>query len=177
VKSDCRYNRIRFLLTRKRNAGFSKYQTMKNRQFVQSNYIKLICISTFLTFAVLFLINCKPEQKQPEVVEKQQVVTTGNASAGNASNTQTSLNLPSAIPASYKTNCAECHGDKGQGIKASPELVGLTTREEDRRSDEDLLGILNNPKSFGLSSKMKSYKDKLSEEEKQEIIGWIKSLK
>lgn len=160
------------MLIRKRNAGFSKYQTMKNRQFVKNNYIKVICISAFLTFAVLFSINCKPEQKQPEVVEKQSVVTTGNAS-----NTQTSLNLPPAIPASYKTNCAECHGDKGQGIKASPELAGLTTREEDRRSDEDLLEILNNPKSFGLSSKMKSYKDKLTEDEKQEIIRWIKSLK
>jgi mono/diheme cytochrome c family protein len=158
---------------RKPNAVFSdKYQTMKNRQFVQSNSIKLTCISAFLIFASLFLINCKPEQKQPEIVEKQPAVVNSNAS-----NTQTSSALPTAIPASYTKNCAECHGDKGQGIKASPELTGLTTREEDRRSDEDLLEILNNPKSFGLSSKMKSYKDKLSEEEKQAIILWMKSLK
>jgi mono/diheme cytochrome c family protein len=150
---------------------------MKKRQLILIKFAKTIFVSVFMVFAGLIFINCKAEQKTTETSNKQTVIANNNNSAGNASNTQTSSALPTAIPASYTKNCAECHGDKGQGIKASPELTGLTTREEDRRSDEDLLEILNNPKSFGLSSKMKSYKDKLSEEEKQEIVLWIKSLK
>jgi mono/diheme cytochrome c family protein len=145
---------------------------MKKRPIVQIESKKAFFVGAFIICASLLFANCKSEQKLTEVIEKQTVVASSSVA-----NTQTILNLPVAIPVSYKTNCAECHGDKGQGIKASPELVGLTTREEDRRSDEDLLGIIDNPKSFGLSSKMKSYKDKLTDDEKQEIIHWIKSLK
>jgi cytochrome c553 len=141
------------------------------KQSVQNQTIKMFFVLVFFIGCTV-LINCTPEQKQPEVVGNQSIVTNNTVS-----NSETSLSLPLANPVSYKSNCAECHGDKGEGIKASPELIGLTTREEERRSDEDLLGIINNPKSFGLSSKMKSYKDKLTEDEKQEIIRWMKSLK
>jgi mono/diheme cytochrome c family protein len=147
---------------------FDKNQQLK-KQLNKVQYVKSLFVAVFV---ISGLVNCKSEQKQPETAEKQPVIANINSSG-----TQTSSILPTEIPPSYKTNCAECHGDKGQGVKAAPELAALTTREEDRRSDEDLLGILNNPKSFGLSSKMKSYKDKLTEDEKQEIIRWIKSLK
>lgn len=81
------------------------------------------------------------------------------------------------IPKSYVTNCAKCHGANAEGKGVFPELHGLTTREEEKRSDEDLLGIINNPSSFGLSSKMPSYEHKLTEDQKREIIRWIKTLK
>ena len=138
--------------------------------------VKKSVLAATSAVVIFGLLNCNSVPKQPETV----VAANTNVAANMPANVNTAASNGSAsveIPLSYKTNCAECHGDKGQGIKASPELTGLTTREEDRRSDEDLLGIINNPKSFGLSSKMKSYKDKLTEDEKQEIIRWIKSLK
>jgi mono/diheme cytochrome c family protein len=131
--------------------------------------VKKLVLTAASAVVIFGLLNCNSAPKQPENVAA--------ANTNVAANVPANVSVNVEIPLSYKTNCAECHGDKGQGIKASPELTGLTTREEDRRSDEDLLGILNNPKSFGLSSKMKSYKDKLTEDEKQEIIRWIKSLK
>ncbi len=81
------------------------------------------------------------------------------------------------VPDSYKTNCAKCHGGNGEGTKKFPELTGVTTREEDRLSDENLVAIIDDPGSYGLSSKMPSFRDKLSEEEKREIVRYIKSLK
>lgn len=84
--------------------------------------------------------------------------------------------VPVAVPATYVSSCAKCHGPNGEGKGAYPELHGLTTREDERRSDEDLLGIINDPGSFGLSAKMPSYEHKLNDEQKQEIINWLKSL-
>lgn len=91
-----------------------------------------------------------------------------------ANNTQVSEVLPP--PKVYLDNCAKCHGKKGDGTNLYPDLIGLTTREEDRRSDEDLLGIINDAKTYGLSSKMPAYKNKLTGEQKQEIIKWLKTL-
>jgi mono/diheme cytochrome c family protein len=141
----------------------------KQPKFARCEFAKVSFAAVFAVFACLNLVNCTSSvQIQPVAADN------------GAANIQTNVSRILAngeVPPSYKTNCAECHGDKGQGVKASPELSGLTTRVEDRRSDQDLLGIINNPKLFGLSSKMKSYKDKLTEDEKQEIIQWIKSLK
>ncbi len=83
----------------------------------------------------------------------------------------------SGPPKIFLTTCAECHGDNGEGTKKYPELKSVTTREEDPLSDEDLLAIINDAKSMGLSAKMPSFKKKLTEEEKQEIIRWLKTLK
>jgi mono/diheme cytochrome c family protein len=80
-------------------------------------------------------------------------------------------------PKVYLSICAECHGDKGEGTKKYPELKGVTTREEEPLSDENLLAIINDAKSMGLDPKMPSFKNKLSEEEKHEIIRWLKTLK
>ncbi len=141
-------------------------------QIALQKYAKVAVIIAFT-----FIIGCLAIACQPQI--KVENTASANTETGQINvNSNIVNNLSNGeIPPAYKTNCAECHGDKGQGIKAAPELVGLTTRDEDRRSDQDLIGILNNPKAFGLSSKMKSYKDILSEREKQEIVQWIKSLK
>jgi ubiquinol-cytochrome c reductase cytochrome b subunit len=81
------------------------------------------------------------------------------------------------MPTTYKTNCAKCHGDGGEGTKKFPELIGVTTREEDKLSDENLIDIMNDPAAYGLSSKMPAFRDKLTEDEKREIVRYIKSLK
>ncbi len=88
----------------------------------------------------------------------------------------TSVSSPSAKPSVYEVNCAKCHGDNGEGTKKFPELVGITTREEDQLSPEMVLAIINDPKAVGRSSKMPAYKSKLSEPEKQELVAWIRSL-
>ncbi|NOT46989.1 MAG: c-type cytochrome [Acidobacteria bacterium] len=87
-----------------------------------------------------------------------------------------SFESPPSVPASYATNCAKCHGANGEGTKKFPELVGLTTREEDQLTPELILQIINDPKSVGRSTQMPAYRNKLSELEKQQIVSWIRSL-
>lgn len=106
-------------------------------------------------------------QKQAEPVNDAQPVTT--------SQTEPSGGL--TVPDVYTTNCAKCHGASGEGTKKFPEVAGVTTREEDQLSPEMVLAIINDPKSEGRGSKMPSYKNKLSEPEKQEIVTWIRSLR
>lgn len=81
------------------------------------------------------------------------------------------------MPAVYSVQCAKCHGANGEGTTKFPEIVGLTTREEDQLSPQLILDIINDPKSVGRSTKMPAYKNKLSEAEKQDLVSWIKSLK
>lgn len=80
-------------------------------------------------------------------------------------------------PKIYVTNCGKCHGLNGEGTTKYPELTGVTTREEDKLSDEDVVAIINDPGSFGLSADMPSFRDKLTEAEIEEIAGYIRSLK
>lgn len=80
-------------------------------------------------------------------------------------------------PKAYKENCARCHGAKGEGAKKNPTLIGAATRAEDAFTEAELMEIINDAKSFGLSAKMPSFKNKLTEIEKREIIGWLKTLK
>lgn len=81
-----------------------------------------------------------------------------------------------AIPSSYTTNCAKCHGERGEGTEKFPELTELTTREEDQLSPEMILAIIEDPKKVGRSAKMPAYKNKLNEDQKQELVMWIRSL-
>ncbi len=108
------------------------------------------------------LIKTGKADRQPET--QAAVVSDSNATS------------PASVPEAYVSNCAKCHGAGGEGKRPFPELHGLTTRDEERRSDDDLLGIINDPGSFGLSSKMPSYEHKLTDEQKQEIINWLKAL-
>lgn len=83
---------------------------------------------------------------------------------------------PISIPSSYAVNCAKCHGASGEGTEKFPELVNLTTREEDQLTPELILAIIDDPKKVGRSSKMPAYKNKLSDDQKQELVTWIRSL-
>lgn len=86
-----------------------------------------------------------------------------------------------AVPDIYKQNCAKCHGANGEGANngkdKGPKLTDVTTRDDDKLSDADIVAIINNPVDFGLSSKMPSYEHKLTEEQKLEVVAWIKTLK
>lgn len=117
---------------------------------------------------------------KPRTIQLGSFTTTSSDEKSDAQETtQSDMNHKSIVkvPDAYITQCAKCHGKQGEGVTVFPSLVGITTREEEPRTNEDLLGIINNPRLFSLSSKMVSYKDKLTEEEKQEIVRWIASLK
>jgi ubiquinol-cytochrome c reductase cytochrome b subunit len=80
-----------------------------------------------------------------------------------------------APPESYITNCSACHGTRGQGASIFPKLLGVASKP--RRTVEDIINLLNNPLAYGIEPPMKSYADKLTEEEKREIAEWVAQLK
>jgi ubiquinol-cytochrome c reductase cytochrome b subunit len=78
-------------------------------------------------------------------------------------------------PESFVTNCAACHGMRGEGTALFPKLIGVS--QKPRRTAEDLVGILNDPAAYGLRPPMKSYADKLTEQEKSDIAAWLLTLR
>ncbi len=92
-----------------------------------------------------------------------------------SSNTQTNVLAGGGPPESYIINCSACHGTRGQGVQKFPKLVGVGSKP--RRSVEDIIALLNDPKAYGLEAPMRSYAEKLTEDEKREIAEWVASLK
>jgi ubiquinol-cytochrome c reductase cytochrome b subunit len=78
-------------------------------------------------------------------------------------------------PESYVTFCSACHGTRGQGAQSFPKLTGVGSKP--RRTVEDIVSLLNDPTAYGLEPPMRSYKDKLTEEQKREIAEWVAGLK
>ena len=70
--------------------------------------------------------------------------------------------------------CRMCHELDGKGGKAGQPLKGIA----DGKSDEQLRAVLLNPKrALGPKTKMPSFARKLSGDEEQAIIEFVKSLK
>ncbi len=82
---------------------------------------------------------------------------------------------PGSPPESYVTHCSACHGTRGQGAQMFPKLTGVGSKP--RRTVEDIVNLLNDPLAYGIEPPMRSYKDKLTEEEKREIAEWVAGLK
>jgi len=84
-----------------------------------------------------------------------------------------------AIPNAYVRQCAVCHGARGEGITRGslrfPPLIGISSKP--RRTVEDLVALLNDPVAYGLEPPMRSFANKLTEDQKQEIAEWIVKLK
>lgn len=87
----------------------------------------------------------------------------------------TPVNNSGAPPESYITNCSACHGTRGQGASIFPKLIGVASKP--RRTVEDIINLLNDPLAYKIEPPMKSYADKLTEEEKREIAEWVATLK
>lgn len=112
---------------------------------------------------------------------------TGAAQTAGATETATSSNTPadssntsaagsqSAPPEAYTRNCARCHGPHAEGRSIYPPLVGIS--EHPRRGFEDIVAILNDPRAYGLESRMPSFARKLTDEEKRAVAAWVVSLK
>jgi cytochrome c553 len=75
--------------------------------------------------------------------------------------------------------CATCHGEHGEGARQGPlkfpPLLGVAAKP--RRSIEDIIALLNDPKAYGLEPPMKSFATKLTDQEKREIAEWVVKLK
>jgi len=100
----------------------------------------------------------------------------GADTAGLSSNSNAAANTPSAEPPeAFTRNCAKCHGPHAEGRSIYPSLVGISLKP--RRTVEDIVAILNDPRSYGLESRMPSFAKKLSEEDKRAVAEWVASLK
>lgn len=89
--------------------------------------------------------------------------------------------MPASLPAppeAFINECADCHGNSGEGIEGEdtgPSLIGVTTKP--RRTREDLLRILERPRRYGLKKPMPGSFPELTAEEKQQIVEWLEKLK
>lgn len=77
-------------------------------------------------------------------------------------------------PAAYLKNCASCHGSRGTGTQLFPSLLNVAAKP--RRTVDDLVAIMNDPKSYGLRPPMKSFAGKISDDDKRAIAEWVESL-
>lgn len=88
-------------------------------------------------------------------------------------------NSSSGPPKSYLRLCATCHGQRGEGAQQGPlrfpQLLGVATKP--RRTLSDIMALIDDPEAYGLEPPMKSFRGKLTEEEKRAIAEWIVSLK
>ena len=78
----------------------------------------------------------------------------------------------------YMKFCVNCHGAKGEGGRQGrltfPPLVGVSAKPQ--RTVDDIVGLLKNPQAYGLEPPMRSFTDKLTEEQMREIAQWIVKL-
>jgi len=77
-------------------------------------------------------------------------------------------------PEAYAQSCAACHGDKGEGALFVP-LLGVASKPQ--RSKEDLLKILDDARAYGIKAPMPESFPKLSQQEKEQIVDWMLTLK
>lgn len=117
-------------------------------------------------------------RRAPFVPRRVQIGDEGeNANGGTNDATNSSpliANGQTPPPAAFTENCAKCHGARGEGKSINPRLIGVSAQP--RRSVEDIIAILNNPASYGLESRMPTFADKLTDEEKRQLALWIVSL-
>jgi mono/diheme cytochrome c family protein len=74
----------------------------------------------------------------------------------------------------FKSRCAGCHGPDGAGntsIGKSMHLHSFASPEVQNKSDKELAGIITAGKGA-----MPSYKDKLSEAQIKDLVGYIRKL-
>ena len=79
----------------------------------------------------------------------------------------------------YTKYCANCHGTQGQGAQQGPlkfpPLLDVSTKP--RRSVDDIVSLLKDPTAYGLQPPMRSFSEKLTEEQMREIAEWIVKLR
>ena len=99
----------------------------------------------------------------------------GGAQTPSPSSTNSGATRNAEPPEAYTRQCVKCHGPRGEGKSIYPSLVGISTRPQ--RTAEDIVRILNDPRSYGLEPRMPSFARKLTDAEKRAIADWVVSLK
>jgi len=96
---------------------------------------------------------------------------------GVSSNVQAGANS-SGAPRVYLEFCANCHGQHGEGARQGtlrfPALLGVGAKPQ--RTVNDIMKLLDNPLAYGIQPPMRSFADKLNEDEKRTIAEWIVKL-
>ena len=91
----------------------------------------------------------------------------------------TAASVSGGPPVMYIKFCANCHGPNGEGARQGrlnfPPLLDVSTKP--RRTVNDIVEILKDPPAYGLSPPMRSFRDKLTDEQMKEIGEWIVKLK
>ena len=82
-------------------------------------------------------------------------------------------------PVLYTKFCVNCHGPHGEGAQQGPLKFPplLDVSAKPRRSVEDIVGLLKDPAAYGLEPPMRSFSNKLTEDQMREIAGWIVKLR
>jgi ubiquinol-cytochrome c reductase cytochrome b subunit len=82
-------------------------------------------------------------------------------------------------PVMFVKFCANCHGARGEGAQQGrlrfPSLLDVGTKP--RRTVEDIVWLLKNPAAYGLQPPMRSFSEKLTEQEMREIAAWLVQLR
>lgn len=78
-----------------------------------------------------------------------------------------------APPQAFADNCSICHGDHGEG-GVGPSLIGVTSKP--RRTDSDLMNLLNNSRAYGLKDPMPDSFPTISDADKRAIVEWLHKI-
>jgi len=82
-------------------------------------------------------------------------------------------------PEMYTKFCATCHGPNGEGARQGrlnfPPLLDVSTKPH--RTVDDIVTLLKDPPAYGLQPPMRSFSNKLTEQQMREIGEWIVKLK
>ena len=82
-------------------------------------------------------------------------------------------------PDMYTKFCANCHGPNGEGGRQGrltfPSLIDVSVKPH--RTIDDIVGLLKDPAAYGLQPPMRSFSNKLTDEQMKEIGEWIVKLK
>lgn len=74
----------------------------------------------------------------------------------------------------FNAKCAVCHGPDGSGSAVGKRMgvVNLRSEEVQKQTDAELIHEISN----GVGKTMPSYKDKLSEAQIKELVGYLRTL-
>lgn len=93
--------------------------------------------------------------------------------------TTSSTTATGGAPVMYMKFCVNCHGPHGEGAQQGPLKFPplLDVSAKPRRSVDDIVGLLKDPTAYGLQPPMRSFSEKLTEEQMREIAEWVVKLK
>jgi ubiquinol-cytochrome c reductase cytochrome b subunit len=115
-------------------------------------------------------------QSAQEQVWRQQPFTPVTMSLASAAASPQSV--AGGPPVMYMKFCVNCHGATGEGGRQGrltfPPLLGVAAKPQ--RTVEDIVRLLKDPQAYGLQPPMRSFSDKLTDDQMREIAQWIVKL-